>query len=408
MIKKFSLCIIMLLLLITVTSAHPGRTDGRGGHYDSETGEYHYHHGYEAHQHTDLDDDGIPDCPYDFDDKTGESSGSKSGFASGKQEYHSEIITVETEKTHQPTQINRNSSIAAKENEKRKIPDGVLWFLVFVVGPYAALFLYVSICVFIENRRNRIKILRESMFELSRIYETEINKRNWRSYHKHHQKILAHEISDQLRNINGRALNIKLSYNPKNVPDIDSIAPIPNGCFIGADALPHSRPDDDYTVFITKSGVYHSRKCAYAKYGHSVNITKVVSSRPCFKCNPKPDLRWYVKRVESEKQLNALQEVLAYTGNTLSPQLPGQPERETLMVQKPLETQSLYIQHSSESEVIFSFTNEENRTVENLHIPSEKELHDAEERKKFRTSFLIQLCVIAVLCLLLCLRSCVE
>ena len=408
MIKKFSLCIIMLLLLITVTSAHPGRTDGRGGHYDSETGEYHYHHGYEAHQHTDLDDDGIPDCPYDFDDKTGESSGSKSGFASGKQEYHSEIITVDTEKAHQPRQINRNSSIAAKENEKRKIPDGVLWFLVFVVGPYAALFLYVSICVFIENRRNRIKILRESMFELSRIYETEINKRNWRSYHKHHQKILAHEISDQLRNINGRALNIKLSYNPENVPDIDSIAPIPNGCFIGADALPHSRPDDDYTVFVTKSGVYHSRKCAYAKYGHSVNITKVVSSRPCFKCNPKPDLRWYVKRVESEKQLNALQEVLAYTGNTLSPQLPEQPERETLMVQKPMEIQSLYIQHSSESEVIFSFTNEENRTVENLHIPSEKELHDAEERKKFRTSFLIQLCVIAVLCLLLCLRSCVE
>lgn len=408
MIKKFSLCIIMALLLLTVASAHPGRTDSHGRHRDRETGEYHYHHGYEAHQHTDLDDDGIPDCPYDFDDKTGESSGSESDFTSGKQEDHPEIVSVETKESHNSTQESRNNSTTAKENEKRKIPDGVLWFLVFVVGPYAALFLYVSICVFIENRRNRIKILRESMFELSRIYETEINKRNWRSYHKHHQKILAHEISDQLRNINGRALNIKLSYNPKNVPDIDSIAPIPNGCFIGADALPHSRPDDDYTVFVTKSGVYHSRKCAYAKYGHSVNIIKVVSSRPCFKCNPNPDLRWYVKRVESEKQLNALQEVLAYAGNTLSPQLPAQQERETLMVQKPMETQSLYIQHSSESEVLFSFTNEENRTVENLHIPSEKELHDAEEHKKFRASFLIQLCVIAVLCLLLCLRSCVE
>lgn len=75
MIKKFSLCIIMALLLLTVVSAHPGRTDSHGGHYDSETGEYHYHHGYAAHQHTDLNDDGIPDCPYDFDDKTGESSG---------------------------------------------------------------------------------------------------------------------------------------------------------------------------------------------------------------------------------------------------------------------------------------------------------------------------------------------
>lgn len=61
----------MALLLLSVASAHPGRTDGRGGHYDSATGEYHYHHGYRAHQHTDLDGDGKADCPYNFDDQTG-------------------------------------------------------------------------------------------------------------------------------------------------------------------------------------------------------------------------------------------------------------------------------------------------------------------------------------------------
>ena len=32
-----------------------------GGHYDTTTGTYHYHHGYPAHQHT----NGI--CPYDYD-----------------------------------------------------------------------------------------------------------------------------------------------------------------------------------------------------------------------------------------------------------------------------------------------------------------------------------------------------
>ena len=31
--------------------AHPGDTDENGGHYDQDTGEYHYHHGYPAHQH---------------------------------------------------------------------------------------------------------------------------------------------------------------------------------------------------------------------------------------------------------------------------------------------------------------------------------------------------------------------
>jgi hypothetical protein len=42
-------------------------TDGNGGHYNSSTGEYHYHHGYPAHSHT----NGV--CPYEYDDKTGQS-----------------------------------------------------------------------------------------------------------------------------------------------------------------------------------------------------------------------------------------------------------------------------------------------------------------------------------------------
>lgn len=51
-------------------SAHPGRTDSKGGHTNHSTGEYHYHHGYPAHDHYDMDGDGTVDCPYDFADKT--------------------------------------------------------------------------------------------------------------------------------------------------------------------------------------------------------------------------------------------------------------------------------------------------------------------------------------------------
>lgn len=62
--RKITLLISALLILCVTVSAHSGKTDANGGHYDRSTGEYHYHHGYPAHQHT----DGV--CPYDFVDQT--------------------------------------------------------------------------------------------------------------------------------------------------------------------------------------------------------------------------------------------------------------------------------------------------------------------------------------------------
>lgn len=62
--KRIIAFVLVLILLCTPVLAHSGRTDSDGGHYDSTTGEYHYHHGYPAHQHP----DGI--CPYDFNDST--------------------------------------------------------------------------------------------------------------------------------------------------------------------------------------------------------------------------------------------------------------------------------------------------------------------------------------------------
>ena len=46
-----------------IVSAHSGGTDARGGHHNSRTGGYHYHHGYSAHGHYDIDGDGKIDCP---------------------------------------------------------------------------------------------------------------------------------------------------------------------------------------------------------------------------------------------------------------------------------------------------------------------------------------------------------
>lgn len=55
---------VMVLITPLAAFAHSGRTDGQGGHYNRTTGEYHYHHGYPAHQHEDGQ------CPYNFDDQT--------------------------------------------------------------------------------------------------------------------------------------------------------------------------------------------------------------------------------------------------------------------------------------------------------------------------------------------------
>lgn len=73
--KKAAIFLLLLILLCIPAAAHSGGTDENGGHIDYSTGEYHYHHGYPAHQH----DGGV--CPYNFVDKSGSTSGSsgKSG-----------------------------------------------------------------------------------------------------------------------------------------------------------------------------------------------------------------------------------------------------------------------------------------------------------------------------------------
>lgn len=83
--KYILFCILLVVLVCCMTGtalAHPGRTDENGGHTDHSTGEYHYHHGYPAHNHWDMDNDGKLDCPYLFDNKTSNNSGNSNGSES--------------------------------------------------------------------------------------------------------------------------------------------------------------------------------------------------------------------------------------------------------------------------------------------------------------------------------------
>jgi hypothetical protein len=72
----FIISIILLSNICTITvSAHSGRTDSNGGHYNNSTGEYHYHcGGNPAHQHYGGS------CPYEKSNNKNNNSSGSSGY----------------------------------------------------------------------------------------------------------------------------------------------------------------------------------------------------------------------------------------------------------------------------------------------------------------------------------------
>lgn len=88
--------IIVLLSYSIITFAHSGKTDPFGGHYDSSTGEYHYHHGYDAHQHPNGN------CPYENStaESYTESTETLSTDENGDLSHSSDFTTAIKSKSH--------------------------------------------------------------------------------------------------------------------------------------------------------------------------------------------------------------------------------------------------------------------------------------------------------------------
>ena len=125
-----SLCLIHLLPVISC--AHSGRTDADGGHYNSDTGEYHYHHGYPAHQHT----GGV--CPYESKGKTNRFSGSSSGNSSKKSE----------EISPQQSSVGSTTAVAKKtEKANSGIGRAIAFHIAF------ACFTVVVVILFVKKTR---------------------------------------------------------------------------------------------------------------------------------------------------------------------------------------------------------------------------------------------------------------
>lgn len=142
--KRLITLMLMCVFLVCVPiSAHPGRTDGAGGHYDRSSGEYHYHHGYSAHQHPNGE------CPYDYEDKTSSSSERNRITSEERSSWEYSDLFVEEETT------------TSKDSPKTSILDSEwFWFIALFGGSVLLLFspvIYYSILELIEKIKDKFR-----------------------------------------------------------------------------------------------------------------------------------------------------------------------------------------------------------------------------------------------------------
>lgn len=273
----------MLCVSTFAASAHPGRTDSNGGHYNRSTGEYHYHHGYPAHDHK----NGI--CPYQFDDKTGESSGSstgaKNGYTERKKPTQTKAPIIQTNAPMAQT----NTPMKKKESSSSK----VLLFggLLFVVS---------SSAIYLKCRKERLE--REQKEEAER-QRAEAERKEAERKEAERQRKIEKYRTRTLRELVG----------------------IPENIIIGSDGIPVTRPsfmegggDDICHVYVTSrySMAYHRSGCViFSQYSkNKINIYtdglkyRVKERSACKMCKPSmlPDMDWYTAFQRELKECEAL------------------------------------------------------------------------------------------------------
>lgn len=255
--KAFVLLLLVFLLIPSLTFAHAGKTDEFGGHYDYDTGEYHYHHGYPAHQHT----DGI--CPYDFDDKTNHDSfsGSSSSSSGNRSEYFTETTTERITGTKSTT----NPSNTEKKKEKKPMTAFTKFAIFYIV---VSLITIAVLIYFLKDETNSNKSLEKEKSEL----KNELRQINSE----------LHQANDVIRAlVENRSL-----YQISNVPPDTKIQVNNNGDYI-IEQKEHNGHYGKYTAYVSNSGyAYHMRfGCSGAVIPICLFDKNMVGDHlPCSKC----------------------------------------------------------------------------------------------------------------------------
>jgi hypothetical protein len=240
--------LIIASALIGSVSVHQGRTDTNGGHTDNSTGEYHYHHGYPDHDHYDMDGDGDEDCPYDFKDKTGSSSGS-SGYSSGSSSNY---------KTSTPTQ--KTETIVKTVTEEVPYIPGWAYILFGAVGIIA---IVLAGCLADEKKARKQEQLR---------HENEIAE-------------IKKQTESILRNRLGKDWLNEVTGAPKGHSTDENGLPICN-------PTPQRPWGVVYTYYKGRT-VYHTSYCRHAAGSLPANAYTLRGVSECKVCKPTlPNMDW--------------------------------------------------------------------------------------------------------------------
>ena len=323
--RKISLVLTVLFLLAILlpiaASAHKGRTDAYGGHYDSSTGEYHYHHGFEAHQHYDINGDGVPDCPYDFEDRTNHASGTSSGSS------RSSGITSETKPPEFFTVVKK------VEVPVYRVPGWVYWSLPILM------FFILLLALLIHSRNQDIHCLTKEISDMKKQREFELfnlRSQNEKAMVLEHQKVIQLQLSleklskesDKLRNeitiekskiIDNYRTMLNKEIKERIIKDIGkdylcALSNAPPGSSVDKFGMPHRivHGNDIYIFYLSSTGKYHAWYCHHAKGCKDINAlqikTRKIKPTPCSVCNPiLPDTDWVIRYIQYRELLDSME-----------------------------------------------------------------------------------------------------
>ena len=281
--KWFFLLLCVVCFIPVAASAHSGRTDGSGGHWNRSAGVYHYHHGYSAHDHYDMDGDGIVDCPYEFEDKTEKKQYIPTIYrytGINETKPSSDLAT----ETLQPSVVQQNGK------ETNFSLDKVIFIAVIAI-----IFVIWLPSVILYNRIQRLN---------SKHFEELASVKSNCKAELDHSKSAISLLHKMMTETNGDDYLYK-------------IAGAPEDSYVDEKFLPHSKHGnygpyiDKYTFYLGTSPYnsnvkYHHRSCRYANGSYEINAYDIKKHRrysPCLLCPCRlPDTEW----VDQYKELHSL------------------------------------------------------------------------------------------------------
>lgn len=284
--------VICAFLIVLPTSsyswAHSGRTDSRGGHYDRSTGEYHYHHGYPAHQHP----NGV--CPY--------ADSAPSSISDDLSYRSSEPLTLSTK---------QNSSVSNDSD------DLSILFVAFISGGGVA----IPICWLLTQKRmvslkkeidvaNKIITTRTNQV-LALTQKTECQQKELQQFNNKLENSISNKNSliDSLRK-ELESQNQKICQLNKQIifsehahafdgtfprlshEDILKLAGVPAGVTFDENLLPHyfNNPivESHFRVYVSDSGKKYHRKPFCSNARQRLHLFEAINKKyePCNNCIP--------------------------------------------------------------------------------------------------------------------------